>query len=214
MTHILRLFAVTGALLAAACGRSGDDAPSARAENGIAHEAQTTDDGAAIEAFLAWKKAKAAGTVEGWNAFLDQYPKSGLAEDAARRRRILELEPIKLNVEVKAPEGMFMVQPLALNENGEPVPSGTVSEMPAGTTMTLTFTATENGEKVKEVIEATYESAIARAMVFRTKDGLCLTRANLTGAVSYCKGEEPAPPDPADARAMMVYAWLVAAYDF
>ena len=211
MKHTHQMFIMAVAILAVACGRSGDDASIAAASNATSQE--EPDDGAAVEAFMAWKKAQSQGTIEGWNAYIEKYPNNGLTKEAERRRRILELEPINLNVEVKAPEGKFMVQPLALGADGEPIPSGTVSEMPEGTMLTLTFTATENGEEVKEVIEATYDTAIERAMVFRTEDGLCLTRANLTGAVSWCKGEEPPPPDPADTRAMMVYAWLVAAYD-
>ncbi len=196
-------------LLAAACGESGDKASTSSVEESSA----TATEDKSVEAFMAWNKAKMDGTVGGWEAFLDRYPDSGLAVEAKRRLRILELEPINMTVEVRAPEGEFMVQPLALDSERQPVPSGTVESMPAGTTLTLTFTAKENDEEVTEIIEATYDSAIQRAMVFRNDGGLCLTRANLTGAVSCCDGEEPPPPDPSDTRGMMVYAWLVAAYD-
>jgi len=176
--------------------------------------ADAAGDRESVEESRDWKQAKKQRTVEAFTNFIDAHPDGDLAEEAARRRRILDLEPISLSVEVAAPEGHFMVAaPPVLKSDGSIAPSSEVQSMPEGSTLVLQFSTTAGGEEVTEVIETTYYSATEQAMVFRNDDGICLTRAHRTGNVSYCDGEAPSPPDPSNTRGLMVYAWLVARFD-
>ena len=201
MSIFLKICAAASAMLAAACSEPRD-----RPDGAVSETVATSAPSAETEAWLA---AKSAGSLESYANFLEAYPESDLAAEALRQRRILELDPIKLNVEVAAPEGTYMKSaPPVLKSDGTIAASQEIQSAPEGTTMKLDFSAVVDGEEITESIQATFDSVTDDGMIFRNDDGLCILRSSKTPSIKYCAGEAPPPPDPDDVRGLMAYAWL------
>ena len=202
-------------LILAACGGepSGEESNVvADAENGQGN--RSPDGSAASSEEAAWRAARDAATPEAYTAFLEDHPGGLYAREAAARHRILELGPISLNVEISAPEGQFMQSaPPVLTNDGSIAPSRSIAAVPAGTTQTLRFSANVNGEDITEDIVTTFDEMDGDRVIFRNDDGVCIWNDPATGGIGYCESAMPAPPDPADTRALMAYLWLAVAND-
>lgn len=162
----------------------------------------------------AWLAARDAATLEAYATFLEEHAGGIYAREAAARHRILELDPINLNVEVSAPEGQFMqAAPPVLTSDGSISPSRSIAAVPAGTTLTLRFSANVNGEDIIENLVTTFDEMDGDRMVFRNDDGDCVWNEPATGGLGYCEDAKPLPPDRSDTRALMAYLWLAVAND-
>ena len=181
---------------------------------GTARVTPPPDGSAASSEETAWRAARDDATVESYTAFLNEYPDGIYAREAAARHRILELGPVSLNVEITAPEGQYMQSaPPVLTSDGSIAPSRSIAAVPAGTTQTLRFSANVNGEDITEDVVTTFAEIDGDRLVFRNDDGVCIWNDPATGGLGYCEGDMPAPPDPADTRALMAYLWLAVAND-
>ena len=156
-----------------------------------------------------WGEARSANTKEAYTQYVSDYPNGEYKDEAAAWLRILELKPIKLNIQIAAPEGQFMkAAPPVMNSEGELVPSMGVSEIPAGTTFTMEFDATVDGEEIASTLVAVFDEKIGDRLVFRNEDGLCVWRNPASNGLGYCEDSVPPPPDPSDTVGLMHYAWL------
>lgn len=203
MNAFLRICAVASIAFAAACGEEAEKTEADGAAQAVSSKQES-----------AWRSASQANTKPAFTAFINAYPQSARVQEALARRRILDIEPIGLNVKVAAPEGVYMVSaPPELQSDGTIAPSRAIAAVPAGTTLNLNFSATIDGEEVQEVLTATFDAMDGDRMIFRNEGGDCIWHDAATGRLGYCEGEAPPPPDPADIRALMAYAWLVVARD-
>ena len=157
----------------------------------------------------AWNEARRTNTAAAYNAFAETYPSGDYSGAASAWLRIAEIRPIGLNLMMNTPPGTFMkVGPPQIDANGNYVPSGNIESVPAGTTITLAFETMVDGETYERELVATYDSIDGNRVIFKNDEGDCIWNDQTNGMLGYCEDAIPAPPDPSDINALMVYSWL------